>query len=91
MVLDPAIIRLEIIKVLLPVASRHGITEPEQIIKTATQLADFVLESAQQGAASPDVPDKRGPGRPRKEKPEPSPAPDFLTPPPVDKSNQALG
>lgn len=90
MVLDPAIIRLEVIKALLPVASRHGISEPDQIIKTATQLANFVLESAQQGATSPDAPDKRGPGRPRKEKPEP-PTPDFMTPPPVDKSNQTLG
>lgn len=87
---DSVFVRLEIIKVLLPAASRHGITDPDQIIKTATQLADFVLEFTQQGAASPDAPDKRGPGRPRKEKPEP-PAPDFLTPPPVDKSNQALG
>lgn len=87
---DSVFVRLEIIKVLIPSASRHGITDPEQIIKTATQLADFVLESAKQGAASPDAPDKRTLKLPRKEKPADTP-PDFLTPPPVDKSNQALG
>lgn len=87
---DPVFVRLEIVKVLLPAASRHGITEPEQIIKTAAHLADFVLESPQQGAASPDAPDKRTLKLPRKEKPADA-TPDFLTPPPVDKSNQALG
>lgn len=90
MVPDSVFVRLEIVKVLLPAASRHGITDPDQIVKTATQLADFVLESAQQGAASPDAPDKRTLKLPRKEKPAET-TPDFLTPPPVDKSNQALG
>lgn len=90
MVPDPAIIRLEILKVLIPSASRHGVSEPDEIIKTATRLSDFVLESPQQGAASPDAPDKRTLRLPRKEKPTEAP-PDFLTPPPVDKSNQALG
>lgn len=87
---DSVFVRLEIIKVLLPSASRHGISEPEQIIKIATQLADFVLESATQGAASPDAPDKRTLKLPRKEKPADA-TPAFMTPPPVDKSNQALG
>lgn len=90
MVVDPAIVRLEILKVLLPMASRHGISEPDQIIKTATALSQFVLESTQQGAEPPDVPDKRTLKLPRKEKPAET-TPDFLTPPPVDKSNQAHG
>jgi hypothetical protein len=90
MVPDPVIIRLEILKVLLPMASRHGIDDPEKIIKTATRLSGFVLESPQQGAASPDAPDKRTLRLPRKEKPTDA-TPDFLTPPPVDKSNQAHG
>ena len=90
MVVDPTIVRLEILKVLLPMASRYGIDDPEKIIKTATRLSDFVLESPQQGAASPDAPDKRTLRLPRKEKPTDA-TPDFMTPPPVDKSNQAHG
>lgn len=90
MVPDPIIVRLEILKVLLPMASRHGISDPEEIVKTATRLTAFVLESPQQGAASPDAPDKRTLKLPRKEKPAET-TPDFLTPPPVDKSNQAHG
>lgn len=90
MVPDPIIVRLEILKVLLPMASRHGISDPEEIVKTATRLTAFVLESSQQGAASPDAPDKRTLKLPRKEKPAEA-TPDFLTPPPVDKSNQAHG
>jgi hypothetical protein len=90
MVPDPVIVRLEILKVLLPMASRHGISEPEEIVKTAARLAAFVLESPQQGAASPDTPDKRTLRLPRKEKPADA-TPDFMTPPPVDKSNQAHG
>lgn len=90
MVPDPIIVRLEILKVLLPMASRHGISDPDEILKTATRLTAFVLESPQQGAASPDAPDKRTLRLPRKEKPTDA-TPDFLTPPPVDKSNQAHG
>lgn len=90
MVPDPIIIRLEILKVLLPMASRHGISDPEEIVKTATRLTAFVLESPQKGAISPDAPDKRTLRLPRKEKPTDA-TPDFMTPPPVDKSNQAHG
>ena len=90
MVPDPIIVRLEILKVLLPMASRHGIEDSEKIIESATRLTAFVLESPQQGAASPDAPDKRTLKLPRKEKPADA-TPDFLTPPPVDKSNQAHG
>ena len=82
--------RLEILKVLIPAASRHGISEPERIIETARALEQYVLESPQIGEVTPDSPSRRGPGRPRKEKHDPS-TPEFLTPPMVDKSNQAPG
>lgn len=87
---DSVFVRLEILKVLLPAASRHGITEPEQITKTAAHLADFVLESPQQGAKTPDAPGRPILTRPRKEK-SGTDVPGFMTPPPVDKSNQTLG
>lgn len=90
MPVDPHIVRLEIIKILLPQASRHGIAEPEKIVETARTLENYVLESEQPAEETPDSATRRGPGRPRKEKPQPT-APDFLTPPVVDKSNQTPG
>jgi hypothetical protein len=83
-------VRLEILKVLIPVATRNGISDPEILISASRTLENYVLESHPTGEVTPDSPTKRGPGRPRKEKPDPSP-PDFLTPPMVDKSNQAPG
>lgn len=89
--LEPAShVRLEILKVLLPAAARQSITEPENLIATARALENYVLESAPQGEATPDSPARRGPGRPRKEKPD-TPMPEFMTPPMVDKSNQTPG
>ena len=90
MLVDPAIVRLEILKVLLPMASRHGISDPDEIVKTATRLSEFVLESPQPVGESPDSTNKRTLKLPRKEKPADA-TPDFLTPPMVDKSNQAPG
>ena len=90
MVVDSITVRLELLKVLLPMASRHGISNPDEIVKTATRLSEFVLESPQQVGGSPDPTNKRTLKLPRKEKPADA-TPDFLTPPMVDKSNQAPG
>ena len=83
-------VRLRILNMLIPAASRHGISEPEQIIKSATALENYVVESAPLDVVTPDTPNRPTLTRPRKEKPTVA-TPDFLTPPPVDKSNQAPG
>lgn len=83
-------VRLEILKMLLPVASRLGIESPEKIIEKARTFENYVLESDEQAGVTPDPADRRKPGRPRKEKPD-QPVPEFLTPPVVDKSNQTPG
>lgn len=83
-------VRLELLKVLLPSAARNSITDPQKLIEVARTLENYVLESPQPAEATPDSANKRGPGRPRKEKPDQAP-PAFLTPPVVDKSNQAPG
>lgn len=89
--LEPAEhVRLELLKVLIPSAARNSLTEPEILTATARTLENYVLESPQPAEATSDSANKRGPGRPRKEKPDQAP-PAFLTPPVVDKSNQAPG
>lgn len=82
-------VRLRILGMLIPAASRHGISEPEQIIKSATTLENYVVES-QPDTVTPNVSNRPVLTRPRKEKP-PVETPAFLTPPSVDKSNQAPG
>jgi hypothetical protein len=88
--MDKRGLRLELLKVLLPMASRAGIEDPAKIIEKARTLENYVLDSDATGEETPDSPLKRGPGRPRKEKPDSDP-PDFLTPPLVDKSKQIHG
>lgn len=83
-------VRLRILGMLIPAASRHGISEPEQLIKSATELENYVVASDQPDVATPDTSNRPTLTRPRKEKPTVA-TPDFLTPPPVDKSNQAPG
>lgn len=73
-------VRLDIIKTLLPMASRAGIEDPQRLIEKARTLEEYVLGSQSLAEATPDSAGKRGPGRPRKEKPE-LPTPDFMTPP----------
>lgn len=90
MALDPSLVRLEILKLVVPNASRHSIAEPEKMLEIARTLENYVLESPKPAEETPDSATGRRPGRPRKEKPEP-PTPDFLTPPMVDKSNQTPG
>lgn len=73
-------VRLEILKLLIPTASRVGITEPEKMIEISRTFEKYVLECDQTGADMPDAPGRRQPGRPRKDKSDPS-TPEFLTPP----------
>ena len=83
--LDREEVRLRILAVLIPAASRHGISEPEQIIKIATGLENYVVASDQPDVISPDTSNRTKLTLPRKEK-QMVTTPDFLTPPPVDKS-----
>lgn len=84
-------VRLEILKVLIPAATRNALSDqPEKIVETARTLEKYVLESPQAGEVSPDSPNRRILTRPRKEKAEDG-TPAFLTPLMVDKSNQAPG
>lgn len=84
-------VRLEILKVLVPAATRNALAgEAEIILGTARQLEKYVLESQQSGEVTPDSPNRRILTRPRKEKVEDG-TPAFMTPPSVDKSNQAPG
>ena len=62
-------VRLELLKVLLPIASRHSIIEPQKLVETARTLENYVLESEPPAEVTPDSAGKRGPGRPRKENP----------------------
>ena len=82
-------IRLRIVEALLPVASKHSITEIDEIVKRATALEKYVVAS-DNDAVTPDASNKRTLKLPRKDKIADAP-PAFLTPPMVDKSNQALG
>lgn len=83
-------VRLRILGMLIPAASRHGISNPEELIKSATALENYVVASDQPDVTSPDTSNRQTLTRPRKEKPMVT-TPDFLTPPTVDKSNQAPG
>lgn len=83
--LDRSEVRLRILGMLIPAASRHGISEPEQIIKSATALENYVVESAPLDVVTPDTSNRKTLTRPLKEKP-PVFTPEFMTPPSVDKS-----
>lgn len=83
-------VRLEILKVLIPAASRHGISEPQNIVESARMLEKYVVESPEQEVVKPDASDKRTLRLPRKDKQVDAP-PAFMTPPTVDKSNQTNG
>ena len=73
-------VRLRIIEALIPVASRHGITEIEEIVDRAITLENYVLASQPTDAATPDASNKRTLKLPRKDKIADAP-PAFLTPP----------
>ena len=78
--MQPVEIRIEILKLLVPTASKYGILEPEQLIESSRKLEKYVLESDQTDAVTPDASGKRTLGLPRKEKQKPD-TPAFLTPP----------
>lgn len=86
MALDRALLRLEILKALVPVASRYSI-EGDQIVETARKLESYVVESAPNGVEQPDTPNRDTLSLPQKDK-QGEGVPAFLTPPQVDKSNQ---
>lgn len=81
-----AAIRLEIVKALVPVSSRHGLT-CDEIVETARKLESYVVDSAPNGEEIPDSPNRGTLTLPRKDKPSEA-VPEFMTPPQVDKSNQ---
>jgi hypothetical protein len=73
-------VRLRIIEALIPVASRHAIGEPDEIVKKASILENYVLGYEPTDAATPDASNKRTLKLPRKDKIADAP-PAFLTPP----------
>jgi hypothetical protein len=63
--MDKAQIRLTLLSMVLPQASRVSITDPKLIIETCTELEKYVLDS-EKGENLPDSPTKRAPGRPKR-------------------------
>jgi hypothetical protein len=68
--MNDAAVRLELLKVLIPQTSKYGLTEPQMMIDTCTQLEKYVLDS-KQGENLPDSPTAKRMGRPRKGQVEP--------------------
>ncbi|CAB4140697.1 hypothetical protein UFOVP669_5 [uncultured Caudovirales phage] len=54
--LDERLVRLELLKVLLPAASRAGLTDPSAIVQSAGTLEKYVLGLSQHGEKTPDSP-----------------------------------
>lgn len=84
-----AAVRLEILKVLVPNASRHSLATDE-ILQTARKLENYVVEFASEKSDSGDQPDplaRETLSLPRKDKPDEA-IPAFMTPPQVDKSSK---
>lgn len=63
--MDKTQIRLALLGMVLPQASRVSMTDPKLIIETCTTLEDYVLDS-KKGEKLPDSPPKRAPGRPKR-------------------------
>jgi hypothetical protein len=57
-------IRLRILEVVIPQATRVGLGEPDNIVTVCTHLEKYVLDFAQIGEKLSDSPTKRPPGRP---------------------------
>ncbi len=51
--LDEKAIRLKIVEILVPAATRVGLVKPEQIVETCTTLEKYVLGSTEQGKKQP--------------------------------------
>lgn len=86
MALERISIRLEILKILVPAASRHGLTT-EETVGISRTLENYVVESAPNGGDQPDPPTRDTLSLPRKDKQD-DPIPAFMTPPQVDKSSK---
>lgn len=76
--MDDCEVRLKLIEILVPHATKVGMTEPERIIKTCTELEKYVLDSKQREIL-PDSQPKRPVGRPPKGTSTPE-TPSFLDP-----------
>lgn len=63
--MDKSDVRLALLAMVVPQASRVSITDPETLIKTCTTLEEYVLDS-KKGEKLPDSPTKRAPGRPKR-------------------------
>lgn len=63
--LDFQNIRLEILKSVIPQASKVGMTEPKYIVETCLHFEKYVLGSDNNGEV-PDSPPKRKGGRPKR-------------------------
>lgn len=70
-------VRLDLLKVLIPVASRHGLTSDE-LVKTCTQLENYVI-GLQPSEETPTSPPRKTLIRP--ERTTDVKVPGFLTPP----------
>lgn len=73
-------IRLELLKVLIPTASRAGISDPKNLIDSCRMLESYVLESQPQVEEQPASTARSTLKLPRKDK-RADAAPAFLTPP----------
>jgi hypothetical protein len=76
--MDEREIRLKLVEILVPHATKVGMTEPDRIIKTCTELEKYVLDS-KQSERLPDSQAKRPVGRPPKGTSIPE-TPSFLDP-----------
>ena len=63
--MDKSALRLELLKVLIPQATRVGIIEPEHTIESCRKLERYVLDCDQDENLSDSSP-KRKPGRPKR-------------------------
>lgn len=57
-------VRMRLIEVVVPQASRVGLGEPDNIVEICTRLEKYVLDSQSTGERLSDSPPKRPPGRP---------------------------
>jgi hypothetical protein len=55
--LEPEAVRLELVKVMIPVASRHGLTSAE-LVESCTRLEKYVLGLSSVGEAPTPTPRK---------------------------------
>ena len=64
---DAQQVRLEVLKLVVPAASRHQLTNPQEVVKIASVLEDYVLGGGSKPASEPAAdPPRRKRGRPPK-------------------------